>query len=101
MVLEIIKTSFFCPFCDTEHDNYENAWECLKECALEDKDVFEERITKFVCEMCEKVFSEEESAFACEAFHEKYKDKNFEEWKRRKEFEKLEIASKAKGQKNN
>lgn len=58
------KKSFVCPLCDSSYKEYDEAQDCLEECALNHYQV-EERTTKsdgFRCTECEEEFINLEEA---------------------------------------
>lgn len=76
MVSIIEKDIWACPYCNKEYDRYEDALECVQECANIDYPK-ESKNSIFACDYCKKQYSDEGEAEECEEDHAENQDEFF------------------------
>lgn len=92
----IYKEFFKCPYCKKLYPDWDTAHECAVECVSVDEVL---QVNSACCEMCGKDYNDEILAEVCEQEHTDNSDSFYEQYLVKKNFEKLEKASKMIGQK--
>lgn len=92
----IYKNFFKCPYCKKLYPDWDTANDCANNCC----DVEEVlQVSSATCEMCGKDYKDEILAECCEQEHLDNEDSFYQQYLVKKNFEKLEKASKLSGQK--
>ena len=73
---EKITRIYKCPYCRNKYNDYDDAWDCAKECADIDTPEEDDEVS-FICEYCRKNFNDEDEADRCEDYHIENKDKDY------------------------
>lgn len=84
-----------CPYCKTVYPKEYQAKNCATECVEVDEP---EKAHWYQCEMCNYKCQTEKDALQCEDIHTRTKDKYYEAYLSRKNFEALSKAASVPGQ---
>lgn len=77
MVNEISKTTWICPYCRDEYEDYDDAQECANSC-VETEEPETETIERYECKYCETDYNTYRKALKCEEIHVEKLDKHYE-----------------------
>ena len=85
------KTIWICPYCESEYDTEDRAFDCAQSCV--DIDRPEEKTTEiYFCEMCDKQYEEENDAEECEENHVETNDRAYQLQHHKDDMQRLYVA---------
>ena len=90
-----IIEGFRCPYCKTVYDKEYKAKDCANECVEVEEP---EKYNWYQCEMCNTKCQEEADALQCEDIHTRMRDKYYDAYLSKKNFEALSRAASVPGQ---
>ena len=92
------KTYYVCPYCSSEYEDEDEAFDCAKECIIpDDVNILLKQV--YTCEICEKEYTKRLEALSCEDTHKEKKDRVYQLYLEEKERQKLLRAASHHNQK--